>query len=151
MVWPPAKLWTPREWRQSVEKRLNDLLDRVMSLITALDLMEVDYDLPSDPREVAHCDRYGPLPQVAGLLFLVAEKSRSLNMQGFNRRELIIQLSEAYRCSHGQRGRPTPPELAPAASGGGLFQCMIQPAARPISMIAMTTVAMVTAKARRRS
>ena len=41
----------PRQWRQSVEKRLNDLLDRTMSLITALDLMEVDYDLPSDPRE----------------------------------------------------------------------------------------------------
>lgn len=35
----------PREWRQSVEKRLNDLLDRAMSLITALDLMEVDCDL----------------------------------------------------------------------------------------------------------
>ena len=35
----------PREWRQSVEKRLNDLLDRVMSLITALDLME---DLADD-------------------------------------------------------------------------------------------------------
>ncbi|WP_214471053.1 hypothetical protein [Mesorhizobium sp. dw_380] len=33
----------PREWRQSVEKRLNDLLDRAMSLITALDLMEADY------------------------------------------------------------------------------------------------------------
>ncbi|WP_095199877.1 hypothetical protein [Mesorhizobium carmichaelinearum] len=31
----------PREWRQSVEKRLNDLLDRAMSLITALDMMEV--------------------------------------------------------------------------------------------------------------
>ncbi|OWK20403.1 hypothetical protein AJ88_30355 [Mesorhizobium amorphae CCBAU 01583] len=31
--------------RQSVEKRLNDLLDRAMSLITALDLMEVDCDL----------------------------------------------------------------------------------------------------------
>jgi hypothetical protein len=35
----------PRAWRQSVEKRLNDLLDRAMSLITALDLMEVDCDL----------------------------------------------------------------------------------------------------------
>ncbi|BAV47457.1 hypothetical protein MesoLj113a_18680 [Mesorhizobium sp. 113-1-2] len=35
----------PREWRQSVEKRLNDLLDRAMSLITALDLMEADCDL----------------------------------------------------------------------------------------------------------
>ena len=35
----------PREWRQSVEKRLNDLLDRAMSLITALDLMEADVDL----------------------------------------------------------------------------------------------------------
>jgi hypothetical protein len=35
----------PREWRQSVEKRLNDLLDGAMSLVTALDLMEVDCDL----------------------------------------------------------------------------------------------------------
>jgi hypothetical protein len=35
----------PREWRQSVEKRLNDLLDRAMSLITALDLMQADCDL----------------------------------------------------------------------------------------------------------
>lgn len=35
----------PRAWRQSVEKRLNDLLDRAMSLITALDLMEADCDL----------------------------------------------------------------------------------------------------------
>ncbi|MER8575329.1 hypothetical protein NKH19_25255 [Mesorhizobium sp. M1338] len=35
----------PREWRQSVEKRLNDLLDRAMSLITVLDLMEADCDL----------------------------------------------------------------------------------------------------------
>ncbi|WP_143748671.1 hypothetical protein [Mesorhizobium sophorae] len=35
----------PREWRQSVEKRLNDLLDGAMSLITALDLMEADCDL----------------------------------------------------------------------------------------------------------
>ncbi|MER9330227.1 hypothetical protein [Mesorhizobium sp. M0488] len=35
----------PRQWRQSVEKRLNDLLDRAMSLITALDCMEADCDL----------------------------------------------------------------------------------------------------------
>ncbi|MER8373914.1 hypothetical protein [Mesorhizobium sp. M1406] len=35
----------PRTWRQSVEKRLNDLLDRAMSLITALDVMEADFDL----------------------------------------------------------------------------------------------------------
>ncbi|WP_136616992.1 MULTISPECIES: hypothetical protein [Mesorhizobium] len=35
----------PREWRQSVEKRLNDLLDHAMSLITALDMMEADCDL----------------------------------------------------------------------------------------------------------
>jgi hypothetical protein len=35
----------PREWRQSVEKRLNDLLDRAISLITALDCMEADCDL----------------------------------------------------------------------------------------------------------
>lgn len=32
---------------------------------------------------------------------LVAEKSRSLNMQGFNRRVHIIQLGEAYRCFAG--------------------------------------------------
>ena len=35
----------PLEWRKSVEARLNDLLDRAMSLITALDMMEVDPDL----------------------------------------------------------------------------------------------------------
>ena len=35
----------PRTWRQEVEKRLNELLDRAMSLITALDLMEADCDL----------------------------------------------------------------------------------------------------------
>jgi hypothetical protein len=35
----------PRTWRQSVEKRLNELLDRAMSLITALDMMEVDCEL----------------------------------------------------------------------------------------------------------
>ncbi|MFD1982647.1 hypothetical protein ACFSOZ_08155 [Mesorhizobium newzealandense] len=60
----------PRQWRQSVEKRLNDLLDRVdraMSLITALDLMEADCDLeetaddePSlgclDDLELDNCD-----------------------------------------------------------------------------------------------
>ncbi|MER8746011.1 hypothetical protein NKH54_23425 [Mesorhizobium sp. M1004] len=33
----------PRVWRQSIEKRLNDLLDRAMSLVTALDLMEADF------------------------------------------------------------------------------------------------------------
>lgn len=55
----------PRQWRQSVEKRLNDF--RAMSLITALDLMEVDCDLeetaddePSlgclDDLELDHCD-----------------------------------------------------------------------------------------------
>ncbi|BAB50798.1 hypothetical protein [Mesorhizobium japonicum] len=57
----------PRQWRQSVEKRLNDLLDRAISLITALDLMEVDCDLqetaddePSlgciDDLELDNCD-----------------------------------------------------------------------------------------------
>jgi hypothetical protein len=35
----------PRTWRQEIEKRLNDILDRAMSLITALDMMEVDCDL----------------------------------------------------------------------------------------------------------
>ncbi|OBQ96036.1 hypothetical protein [Mesorhizobium sp. AA23] len=32
----------PRTWRQAIEAQLNDLLDRAMSLITALDLMEAD-------------------------------------------------------------------------------------------------------------
>ena len=32
-------------WRQSLEARLNELLDRAMSIITALDLMEADCDL----------------------------------------------------------------------------------------------------------
>src|SRR3954451_14968296 len=56
--------------RQSVEKRLNDLLDRAMSLITALDMMEVDCDLeetaddePSllclDDLEQENCDEDG--------------------------------------------------------------------------------------------
>lgn len=35
----------PRTWRQAVEAQVNDLLDRAMSLITALDLMEADADL----------------------------------------------------------------------------------------------------------
>lgn len=35
----------PRTWRNSVERCLNDLLDRAMSMITALDLMEADCDL----------------------------------------------------------------------------------------------------------
>lgn len=34
----------PRTWRQAVEAQVNDLLDRAMSLITALDLMEADAD-----------------------------------------------------------------------------------------------------------
>ena len=35
----------PLEWRKSVERRLNELLDAAMALITELDLMEVDPDL----------------------------------------------------------------------------------------------------------
>jgi hypothetical protein len=35
----------PRQRRQSVQTPLNDLLDRAMPLITALDMMEVDCDL----------------------------------------------------------------------------------------------------------
>jgi hypothetical protein len=35
----------PRTWRQAIERRLNDLLDQSMALITALDLMEADCDL----------------------------------------------------------------------------------------------------------
>jgi hypothetical protein len=38
----------PRTWRQAIEKRLNDLLDQSMALITALDLMEADCDLEDD-------------------------------------------------------------------------------------------------------
>ena len=56
----------------------------------------------------------GPLPPVAGFPYLVAEKSRSLNIQSFNRNELIIHLSEAYRYFAG-KGAARPPELAPAA------------------------------------
>ncbi|WP_143748345.1 hypothetical protein [Mesorhizobium carmichaelinearum] len=52
----------PRQWRQSVEKRLNELLDSAMSLITALDLMEVDCDLEDtadDEPSLGWCER-GP-------------------------------------------------------------------------------------------
>ncbi|RUW62106.1 hypothetical protein [Mesorhizobium sp. M7A.F.Ca.US.008.03.1.1] len=35
----------PRTWRQEVGKRINELLDQSMALITALDLMEADCDL----------------------------------------------------------------------------------------------------------
>lgn len=35
----------PRTWRQAIEAQLNDLLDRAMSLIDALDCMEADCDL----------------------------------------------------------------------------------------------------------
>lgn len=35
----------PRTWRQEVGKRINQLLDQSMALITALDLMEADCDL----------------------------------------------------------------------------------------------------------
>ncbi|MER8810430.1 hypothetical protein [Mesorhizobium australicum] len=35
----------PRTWRQEVGKRINALLDQSMALITALDLMEADWDL----------------------------------------------------------------------------------------------------------
>ncbi|MDX8521318.1 sensor histidine kinase [Mesorhizobium dulcispinae] len=45
--------------------------------------------------------RFWPGCYVAGLSCLVAEKSRSLNMQRLNQRELIIQLSGAYRLSTG--------------------------------------------------
>ena len=35
----------PPTWRQTVEKRINDLLDQSLALITALDVMEADWDL----------------------------------------------------------------------------------------------------------
>jgi hypothetical protein len=38
----------PRTWRQAVEKRLNELLDQSLALITALDMMEVDPDFEPD-------------------------------------------------------------------------------------------------------
>ena len=60
----------PREWRQSVEKRLNDLLDRAMSLITALDLMEADCDLEDtadDEPSPGWCERG---PQTVSAAFL---------------------------------------------------------------------------------
>jgi hypothetical protein len=38
------KRMNPRTWRFSIDWRLSDLLDRAMSLITALDVMEVDCD-----------------------------------------------------------------------------------------------------------
>ncbi|MFK0688180.1 hypothetical protein ACFX5Q_08250 [Mesorhizobium sp. IMUNJ 23033] len=53
----------PRLWRQSVETRLNDLLDRAMSLIAALDLMEADCDLEEtadDEPSLGWADRGGP-------------------------------------------------------------------------------------------
>lgn len=53
----------PRTWRQEVEKRLNDLLDRAMSLITALDLMEADCDLEEtadDEPSLGWTDRVQP-------------------------------------------------------------------------------------------
>ena len=34
----------PRTWRQAIEKKLNDLLDQSLALITALDMMEVEPD-----------------------------------------------------------------------------------------------------------
>jgi hypothetical protein len=34
----------PRIWRQAIEKRLNEVLDQSLALITALDMMEVDPD-----------------------------------------------------------------------------------------------------------
>ena len=38
----------PRTWRQTVEKRINELLDQSLALITALDVMEADCDLEDD-------------------------------------------------------------------------------------------------------
>ena len=35
-------------WRQTVEKRINELLDQSLVLITALDMMEVDPDFEPD-------------------------------------------------------------------------------------------------------
>lgn len=56
----------PRQWRQSVEKRLNDLLDRAMSLITALDLMEADCDLEDTADDEDSHDAEGYLPEDYG-------------------------------------------------------------------------------------
>lgn len=57
----------PRTWRQEVEKRLNELLDGAMALITALDLMEADCDLEEtadDEPSIGWTDRG---PQAGGL------------------------------------------------------------------------------------
>ncbi|TPN57579.1 hypothetical protein FJ976_02775 [Mesorhizobium sp. B1-1-9] len=83
----------PREWRQSVETRLNDLLDRAMSLITALDCMEADCDLedtaddePSllclDDLELDNCDDEDshdaePCPDVAGEIVMWGDDLKS--------------------------------------------------------------------------
>ena len=40
----------PRTWRQTVEKRINELLDQSLALITALDVMEADCDIGGQRR-----------------------------------------------------------------------------------------------------
>ena len=39
------KLVDPRTWRQAIEKRLNEVLDQSLALITALDVMEANCDM----------------------------------------------------------------------------------------------------------
>ncbi len=56
----------PRIWRQSVERRLNDLLDRAMSLITALDLMDTDCDLEDTADDENDHDAEGEDPDDCG-------------------------------------------------------------------------------------
>lgn len=53
----------PRTWRQEVGKRINELLDQSMALITALDLMEADCDLEDtadDEPSLGWTERGGP-------------------------------------------------------------------------------------------
>jgi hypothetical protein len=49
----------PHQWRQSIETRLNDLLDRAMALITVLDLMEADCDLEDGADDEPSIGSYG--------------------------------------------------------------------------------------------
>ncbi|MER9171218.1 hypothetical protein NKI12_28610 [Mesorhizobium australicum] len=60
----------PRKWRQEVGKRINELLDQSMALITALDLMEADCDMEEtadDEPSLGWTDRG---PQATSNMFL---------------------------------------------------------------------------------
>ncbi|MFD1984193.1 hypothetical protein ACFSOZ_16200 [Mesorhizobium newzealandense] len=106
----------PRTWRQSIETRLNDLLDRAMALITALDMMEVDCDLeetaddePSlgcvDDLELDNCDLedgvdleglcpgdYGETVNVARRSGIAGSACEEWNMNTLSRRHLLRKI-----------------------------------------------------------